>query len=86
MKARPHGASVVPTVATATRTASRVNGMLGDHGALRGLAPGGMGEDAGEDVGDEDGAEREQDMLDVAERAAQHQQRDPRPQRAGRVT
>ena len=29
MKASPHGASVVPIVATATRTASRVSGMLG---------------------------------------------------------
>ena len=29
MKARPHGASVVPTVATATSTASRLSGRLG---------------------------------------------------------
>ena len=29
MNASPHGASVVPTVATATSTASRLSGMLG---------------------------------------------------------
>ena len=54
MKARPHGASVVPSVATATSTASRVSGMPGTTRPLRGRAPVGMREEAGDDVGDED--------------------------------
>ena len=67
MKARPQGARVVPTVATATRTRLAVQRHARDHEPLRRLAPVGVGEDAGDDVGDEDGAQRQQNVLDVVE-------------------
>jgi hypothetical protein len=43
---------------------------------LGGRAPVGLGEQAGDDVGDEDRAERQQEVLDVAEVLPQHQGRD----------
>ena len=36
-----------------------------------------MGEEAGDYVGDEDGAERQQEVLDMAEVLAQDENRDP---------
>ncbi len=49
----------------------------GDHGALGGGAPVGVSEEAGDDVGDEDRAQRQQDVLDVAEVPPQDEGRDP---------
>ena len=71
MKASPQGASVVPTVATATRTASRVRGMLGTTSPLAAAPQSGPARNPAIDVGDEDRAEGEQEVLDAAEALAQ---------------
>ena len=81
MNARPHGASVVPSVATTTSIPWRVDRHARHDQPVRGRAPVRMGEHAGDDVGDEDRAEREQDVLDAAERAAQHEHARRRPRR-----
>ena len=52
--------------------------------ALGGGAPVGVGEEPGDDVGDEDRAQREQDVLDVAEVLAQDEQPRRRSPRAAR--
>ena len=75
MKARPQGASVVPTVATATSTRVAVQRHAGDDQPRRGRAPVGVGEDPGDDVGDEDRAQREQQVLDSVEVLAQDEER-----------
>ena len=49
---------------------------VGDDKALGGGAPVRVGQDAGDDVGDEDGAQRQQHVLDAAEGAAQDEQAD----------
>ena len=77
MNARPHGASVVPTVADGDQQRVAGERDARHDEPARGRAPVGMGEQAGDDVGDEDRAEREQDMLDAVEAPAQDEGETP---------
>ena len=76
MNARPHGARVVPTVATDVSTPRRVSGMPRHDQPVRRRAPVGMGQEPGHYVGHEDGAQREQHVLDSAEAALEDQHAD----------
>ena len=73
MNASPHGASVVPTVATAARTPSRVSGSPPATSPCAAAPQSGWARKPGHDVGHEDRAEREQHVLDPAEAALEHE-------------
>ena len=86
MKDRPHGASVVPTVAVDDRDAPRGRWACSAPQAVRRGAPVRMGQHARRDVGEEHRREHQQQVLDAVEAAAQNQQRDDRPPPAGTLT
>jgi hypothetical protein len=70
MNARPHGASVVPTVATGDEDCNACKRHARHNQALRGRTPVVVREQARDDVGDEHAAEREQDLLDAVKRGS----------------